>query len=89
METKEKVTDNYILENEVITETKRKKKSFIKFIHVFESDVNKSPIMKKSKRRKSKSRLGIDQRRIEKKWKESLSYLSLNQQTFSFGLSNL
>ena len=78
METKDKVIDNYVLEKDVITEDKSKKESIIKFIRVFESDVYNSPIMGKIKRRKSKVRLGIDPRRIEKKWKQTLSHYRYN-----------
>ncbi|MHA1988532.1 MAG: hypothetical protein ACW98D_18020 [Promethearchaeota archaeon] len=88
METKEKVIDNYILENEVKNESKSKKRSFIKFIHVFESDVNISPIKKKFKRNYSKHSSYRDQRRLQKKWNESLSHYRLYSQKFTFGLNN-
>jgi uncharacterized protein YjcR len=82
METKEKVTDNYILENEVITETKRKKKSLIKFIHVFESDVRKRPTKAKIKRRKLNSKYMKENIRL----KEAKDRLWLSDVNFGFRL---
>lgn len=89
METKEKVLDSLILEDEVKIEPKGKKKSFIKFIHVFESDVIKRPTKTKIKRTKLKPKLDRERRRSEKRWKESFSYYSLNPRKFSFGLKDL
>ncbi len=89
MEAKEKVLDNLILENKVKVELKGKKKSFIKFIHVFESNVIKRPTKTKIKRTKLKYNSDRERRRSEKRWKESFSYYSLNPRKFSFGLKNL
>jgi hypothetical protein len=88
METKEKVIDNSILENEVKIESKRKKKSIVKFIHVFESDVNISPRKKRIVRSKSKHNLGRDQYRLGKSWKKSLSTI-VAERRFSIRLNNL
>jgi hypothetical protein len=89
METKEQVLDKLTLENEVKIEPKGKKKSTIKFIHVFESDVISRPTKTKIKRTKIKHNLNRERRRLEKRWKESLSYYSLNPRKFDFGLKNL
>ncbi|MBY8990828.1 MAG: hypothetical protein KGD58_08750 [Candidatus Lokiarchaeota archaeon] len=52
METKDKAIDNLNLENVEKIEPKVKKKSLIKFIHVFEANVERMPTIRKSKKKK-------------------------------------
>ena len=89
METKSKVLDSLNLENVEEVEPKVKKKSLINFIHVFESNVEKIPTIRKSKKKKLKHNLNRNYARIEKDWKVSNGYYYLNPSKLSFGLRDL
>jgi hypothetical protein len=89
METKGKVLDNSNLESVEEIEPKVKKKSLIKFIHVFESNVEKIPTIRKSKKKKLKHNLNRNYNRLERNWKVSESFYYLNPSKLSFGLRDL
>ena len=86
METKDKVKDNLKLENVEDLEPKVKKKSLIKFIHVFESNSDKIPEIRRSKKERKKERekkrlydkklynLNREYNRLEKIWQVADSY---------------
>ena len=86
METKDKVNDNLKLENVEDLEPKVKKKSLIKYIHVFESNSDKIPGIRRSKKERKKERekkrlydkklynLSREYNRLEKIWQVADSY---------------
>ena len=89
METKDKVIKNLNLENVEKVEPKVKKKSLIKFIHVFESNSEKIAGIRKSKKKRLSHDLNREYNRLERNWKVSDSYYYLNPSKLSFGLRNL
>ena len=89
MESKDKVLERLVIENELEAEIKEEKKSLVKFIHVFESDSERRIGRKKFWRNKPKNNQFREQHRLDKQWKESSSYFYLNPRKFTFGLKNL
>ncbi len=89
MESKEKIVDDLVLEKELEIEANTKKKSLIKFIHVFESDVDTPPKRIKKIRSKKNRDSKRERRRSDKRYKESFSYYSLNPRKFTFSMKNL
>jgi hypothetical protein len=85
METKDKAIDNSNLENVEEIAPKVKKKSSIKFIHVFESNGERMPAIRKSKKKKLTRNLDRNYNRLERNWKVSDSYYYLNPSKLSFG----
>ena len=89
METKDKVIKNLNLENVEKVEPKVKKKSLIKFIHVFESNSEKIAGIRKPKKKRLSYNLRREYNRLERIRKVSDSYYYLNPSKLSFGLRNL
>jgi len=89
METKDIVIDHLNLENVEEVKPKVKKKSFIKFIHVFEANSEKIPTIRKSKKKRLSHNLSRKYNQLERIWIVSDSYYYLNSSKLSFGLRNL
>lgn len=89
METKDKAIDTLNLEGVEEIEPRVKKKSLIKFIHVFESNIERMPTIRKSKKKKLTRNLDRNYNRLERNWKVSDSFYYLNPSKLSFGLRNL
>ena len=84
METKDKVKDNLKLENAEDLEPKVKKKSLIKFIHVFESDIEKKPAKRKGMKKKIKHNLNRKYNPMEEIWRIAEGYYYLNPSKLYF-----
>ena len=89
METKDKVIDKLNLENVEEIAPKLKKKSLIKFIHVFESNTERKPAIRKPKMKKLSHKLTRNYNRLERNWKVSDSFYYLSPNKLSFGLTDL
>jgi len=74
METKDKAIDTLNLEGVEEIEPRVKKKSLIKFIHVFESNIERMPTIRKSKKKKLTRNLDRNYNRLERNWKVSDSF---------------
>ena len=81
METKERVIDNINLENIVEVESKDVKKSYIKFMHVFESDAEK---MYTISRRKNVSSIYNKDTSMKIRNIKATYYYLISPQVFSF-----
>jgi hypothetical protein len=89
METKDKVIDRSTLKNVEEIEPKVKKKSLVKFIHVFESNIERMPSIRKPKNKRLLRNLNRQYNRRDKDWKVSDCYYYLNPSKLSFGLREL
>ena len=74
METKDKSIDSSNLENVEEIEPKVKKKSLIKFIHVFESNVERMPAIRKSRKKNLRRNSDRNYNPLKRTWQVADSY---------------
>ena len=84
MEAKDKVIYSSNLENVEEIEHKIKKKSLIKFLHVFESKVERKPAIRKSWKKNLRHNSDRNYNPLEKIWQVSDSYYYLNPRRLYF-----
>ena len=84
MEAKDKVIYSSNLENVEEIEHKIKKKSLIKFIHVFESKVERMPAIRKSRKKNLRHNSDRNYNPLEKIWQvaDRFRYSTLNKLYF-------
>ena len=84
MEAKDKAIDSSNLENVEEIEHKVKKKSLIKFIHVFESNVERMPAIRKSRKKNLRRNSDRNYIPLERILQVSDSYYNLNPKKLYF-----